>query len=79
MFAFLALAGDVGCSAGPTIVGYISNALGATDAAVKTGLLTIAVFPVIMIISIGMLRKAVKKEYSEAVNELTADDKKCDV
>ena len=57
MFAFLALAGDVGCSTGPTIAGYVSQALGSTDFAIKMGLLGIAVFPIIMIFSILILKK----------------------
>ena len=43
MFAILALAGDVGCAAGPGLVGTVMN--GTT---LKTGLLTAIVFPLIL-------------------------------
>lgn len=61
MFALLALAGDVGCSTGPSIVGYISNAAGGTETAIKIGLLSIAVFPVVMVIIIKYLKKSIAK------------------
>ena len=47
MFAFMALAGDVGCSAGPTLVGFVSDA--ANDN-LKTGLLSAILFPLLIII-----------------------------
>lgn len=58
MFALLALAGDVGCSSGPSIVGWISNALGGTDTAIKAALLSIAVFPIVMVVVMRKLKKA---------------------
>ena len=61
MFALLALAGDVGCSTGPSIVGYISNAAGGTETVIKIGLLSIAVFPVVMVIIIKYLKKSIAK------------------
>ncbi len=45
LFAFLALAGDVGCSAGPTIAGFVSSAC---NDVLKWGLLTAIAFPLIM-------------------------------
>lgn len=51
MFAILALAGDLGCSAGPTLAGFVADGTGD----LKKGLLTAAVFPVIMVIGILML------------------------
>lgn len=45
MFALLALAGDVGCSAGPTLVGFVTNA---TTRQLQTGILAAAVFPVLL-------------------------------
>ena len=47
MFAFMALAGDVGCAVGPTLVGFVS---GAAKDDLKTGLLAGIVFPVILIL-----------------------------
>lgn len=47
MFALLALAGDAGCSGGPTLVGLIS---GASEGGLKTGLPFGAVFPALLIV-----------------------------
>lgn len=51
MFALLALAGDLGCSSGPTVVGMVSNAFGGS---IHIGLLAAIVFPILLII--GLLR-----------------------
>ena len=48
MFALLALAGDAGCSGGPTLVGMIS---GATDGGLKSGLPFGAIFPAALIVA----------------------------
>ena len=45
MFAMLALAGDLGCTGGPTAAGFIS---GASGGELKTGLLFAVVFPLIL-------------------------------
>lgn len=58
MFALLALAGDTGCSAGPTIVGFISAALGDD---LKTGLLSAAVFPLLMLFGLGICAASLRK------------------
>ncbi len=50
MFALLALAGDIGCSGGPTLVGMITDTLGCN---LNTGILTGTVFPVLLLI--GMI------------------------
>lgn len=57
-FAFLALAGDVGCSAGPGYVGVISGWFGDS---LKSGLLGAIVFPVIMIVGVLVLLRSNKK------------------
>lgn len=62
MFALLALCGDVGCTAGPSIVGYISDAMGGSEFAIKTALFSMIVFPVIMIGTIAVLKKYIKKK-----------------
>ena len=49
MFAFMALAGDVGCSAGPTLVGFVS---GAANNNLKAGLLAAIVFPVLILLTV---------------------------
>lgn len=46
MFALLAFAGDVGCSMGPTVVGFASNAMGGE---LKAGLLVAVLFPLLLI------------------------------
>lgn len=57
MYALMALAGDFGCSSGPTVVGMVANASGDN---LKSGLLIAMVFPVVMLLGIGMMRE--KKE-----------------
>ena len=47
MFAFLALAGDLGCSSGPTLVGMAAGAFGDN---LSIGLLFALIFPVVLII-----------------------------
>lgn len=49
MFALLAFAGDVGCSLGPTLVGFVSNAMGGE---LKAGLLAAVVFPLLLVIGV---------------------------
>ena len=57
MFALLALAGDTGCSAGPTLVGFVSAALGDD---LKRGLLAAILFPVLILIGIALCRMVTK-------------------
>lgn len=54
MFALLALAGDLGCSGGPTLVGYVSSA--AADN-LRIGILEAIVFPVLLIAAICFTKK----------------------
>ncbi len=54
MFAFLALAGDIGCAGGPAVVGTLSEVSGGN---LKAGLLCAMVFPVILLIQIHSLRR----------------------
>lgn len=53
MFAYLALAGDVGCSAGPSVVGLVSEAC---SGMLKMGILAAIIFPLGLIIGIRMLK-----------------------
>ena len=46
MFALLALAGDIGCSAGPSVVGFVANA---ASGELKAGLAAAIIFPVVML------------------------------
>ncbi len=61
MFAFFALAGDLGCSAGPTTVGLVSSAMGGS---IKAGLLIAIVFPVMLIIGLLACQR-VTKQYKQ--------------
>lgn len=54
MFALLALAGDLGCSGGPALVGYVSSA--ASDN-LKAGILAAIIFPLLLIAGILFTRK----------------------
>ncbi len=54
MFAFLALAGDLGAAIGPGMVGGIADAAGGN---LKTGLVFATVFPVILILGLIVLMK----------------------
>lgn len=53
MYAFMALAGDVGCSAGPTVVGMIANV---NQNNLQTGLMSAIVFPVMILLGMWMLK-----------------------
>jgi fucose permease len=54
MFAFLALAGDLGATVSPAMVGAIADAVGGN---LKTGLLFATVFPIILILGLILLVK----------------------
>lgn len=54
MFALLALAGDVGCGGGPSVVGLVSGFFGNE---LKAGLLAAILFPAVLILGIRALRK----------------------
>jgi len=59
MFAFLALAGDLGATVSPTMVGSISEAAGGD---LKLGLLVATAFPVILVLGLLLLRKKSPKK-----------------
>jgi len=59
VFAFLALAGDAGCSSGPYLVGMVSSAFGDD---LKKGMLFAAVFPAVMIIAAVVLLRKTKND-----------------
>lgn len=62
MFALLALAGDLGCSGGPTLVGYVSGILSED---LKKGILAGIVFPVLLVAGIVLLRSFQKNSGKE--------------
>jgi len=54
MFALLALAGDLGCSSGPTLVGFVSDAVGGN---MKAGIFAATAFPLAMALCLLVGRK----------------------
>ena len=60
LFALMALAGDLGCSGGPTLVGMVSSTLGDD---LKKGILAGIVFPALLLAGLALSRgKKVAKE-----------------
>lgn len=57
MFAFLALAGDLGCSGGPTLVGYVSSMF-SDD--LKKGIFVAMIFPILLIVGTVLSKRMVK-------------------
>lgn len=72
MFGLLALGGDIGCAAGPSTVGFISNTFlnhnnlylqklftgdNVTQVALKAGLFVAIIFPIIILFNIYLLKK----------------------
>ena len=64
LFAFLALAGDIGGMLSPTIVGNVSSLVGDN---LKIGLLVVIVFPIILVITLLVLQLKKKKALKEIV------------
>ncbi len=58
MFALLALAGDLGCSMGPTLVGRVSAAAGDD---LKKGVLAAVILPVLLLAALWMNKKTEEK------------------
>lgn len=54
LFALLALAGDLGCSSGPTVVGFAASAFGDN---LRNGILVGTVFPVLLLAGLYVKRK----------------------
>lgn len=54
MFALLALAGDLGCSGGPTLAGAVSSQCGDN---LRMGILAVAVFPVLLLAGMLLLSR----------------------
>ena len=63
MYAMFALAGDVGCSAGPFVVGFVTDAVGS----MKTGILAALVFPALLfIVMLGLQKNSAKEKTTDA-------------
>ncbi len=54
LFAVMALAGDLGCTAGPTAVGFVASIFGGN---LRTGLLIGAFFPIVMVAGLMALNR----------------------
>lgn len=54
MYALMALAGDLGCSAGPTVVGMVANATGGS---LQSGLTVAMAFPAVMLLGLGLSKR----------------------
>lgn len=61
MFALFALAGDIGCSAGPTLVGMVSDWMGGD---LKPGILAGVIFPLGLLAAI-FFRRQYKKKHTQ--------------
>lgn len=66
MFALLALAGDLGCSGGPTFVGFVS---GAFDDNLKVGIFAAIVFPIVLLA--GLFVKSILGKKAAFDNKVT--------
>ena len=74
LFSLLALGGDIGCSLGPWITGVVSDlylaAAGsgaeAESQAIRCGILAAIVFPTVMLVLIGIMKKLRTADVSEA-------------
>lgn len=66
MFAMLALAGDVGCGSGPTVVGYVTGLVGED---LKKGILAGVIFPVLLLVGIALLHRRTNEHDQQIVKE----------
>ena len=66
MFAMLALAGDVGCGSGPTVVGYVTGLVGED---LKRGILAGVIFPVLLLVGIALLHRRTNEHDQQIVKE----------
>ena len=62
LFAFLALAGDLGCMSGPAVVGFLSDTFGGN---MKSALLFAIAFPVTLGAGLLLCRRAAQKKSSQ--------------
>ncbi|MBC5996858.1 MFS transporter [Romboutsia ilealis] len=66
MFAFLALAGDVGCSIGPTVVGRVSSIFNDN---IKIGIISASIFPILLIVGI-FINKFIQKPNTSIIEDI---------
>lgn len=55
MYALLAVSGDIGCTTGPTVIGWVTNSLNNN---LKQGLLFGTAFPILFIIALALAKKS---------------------
>ena len=67
MFAFLALAGDLGAMVSPAMVGSLSEMAGGN---LKTGLLVATLFPIILVVGLIVLRSVKKYQIRDEKDQL---------
>ena len=53
MYALMALAGDLGCSSGPTVVGMVANAF---SGKLTWGILCAILFPIVMLLGLWRMK-----------------------
>lgn len=58
LFALLALAGDLGCSSGPTVVGFVASAF---DDSLQRGILVGTIFPALLLVGLLLKRSVLKR------------------
>lgn len=66
IFAFLALAGDVGCSIGPTVVGRVSSIFNDN---IKIGIISASIFPILLIVGI-FINKFIQKPNTSIIEDI---------
>jgi len=62
IFAYLAMAGDMGCSTGPALVAAVSERTSLLGSPLKAGILSAIIFPVIMLIDVIALKYVINKK-----------------
>ena len=72
MFSILALGGDIGCTLGPTVVGFVADGAGG----LKAGFSVATIFPLVMLIGITVTLITLKKRNSKAAETLPIRDDK---
>ena len=60
LFALLALGGDLGCSSGPTLVGFVSERAGGV---LQAGLLAAILFPLVLLAGSFWLRRILPERH----------------
>ena len=53
-YACIALAGDLGCSGGPTVVGFVSSCLSNN---LRAGIMAAVIFPILLLLGVSMAKK----------------------